>query len=83
MMAHIIVKARIKQRSVVITLLDLKNSFGEVYHNLIKAVLNHHDVPPTIQALISNLYDNFQTSIIIDNSISPAIPVGRGVLQGD
>ena len=27
-------KARIKQRSVVITLLDLKNVFGEVHHNL-------------------------------------------------
>ena len=83
MMSSVIDKARIKQRSVVITLLDLKNAFGEVHHNLIKAVLNHHRVPPIIQALISNLYDNFQTSIITDNVISPAIPVGRGVLQGD
>ena len=83
MMASIIDKARIKQRSVVITLLDLKNAFGEIHHNLIKVVLNHHHVPPTIQALISNLYDNFQTSIITDSFISPAIPVGRGVLQGD
>ena len=83
MMASIIDKARIKQRSVVITLLDLKKAFREVHHNLIKAVLNHHHVPPTIQALVSNLYDNFQTSIITDNFISPAIPVGRGVLQGD
>ena len=32
MMAHIITKARIKQRSVVITLLDLKNAFGVVHH---------------------------------------------------
>ena len=83
MMASIIDKARIKQRSGVITLLDLKNAFGEVHHNLFKAVLNHHHVPPTIQTLVSNLYDNFQTSIITDNFISPAIPVGRGVLQGD
>ena len=83
MMASIIDKARIKQRSVVITLLDLKNAFGEVHHNLIKAVLNHHHVPHTVQALISNLYDNFQTSIITDSFISLAIPVGRGILQGD
>ena len=34
-MANIINKARIKQRSLVITLLDLKNAFGEVHHNLI------------------------------------------------
>ena len=32
---------------------------------------------------ISNLYDHFQTSIITDNFISAAFPVGRGVLQGD
>ena len=34
-MADIINKARIRQRSVVITLLDLKNAFGEIHHNLI------------------------------------------------
>ena len=83
MMASIIDKVRIKQRSVVITLVDLKNASGEVHDNLIKAVLNHHHVPPTIQALISYLYDNIQTSIITDNFISPAIPDGRSVLQGD
>jgi hypothetical protein len=38
-MAHIINTARIKQRSVVITLLDLKNAFGELHHNLIHEVL--------------------------------------------
>ena len=83
MMASIIDKARIKQRSVVITLIDLKNAFGEVHHNLITEVLNHHHVPLCIQTLISNLYENFQTSIITDNFTSPAISVGRGVLQGD
>ena len=36
MMANIIDKARKRQRSVVITLLDLKNAFGEVHHNLIQ-----------------------------------------------
>ena len=44
-MAHIINKARIKQRSVVITLLDLKNAFGEVHHNLISEVLCYYHVP--------------------------------------
>ena len=41
-MANIINKARIKQRSLVITLLDLKNAFGEVHHNLIQSVLGYH-----------------------------------------
>jgi hypothetical protein len=38
-MANIINKARIKQRSLVITLLDLKNAFGEVHHNLVTPYL--------------------------------------------
>ena len=44
-MSQIINKVRIKQRSVVITLLDLKNAFGEVHHNLIPAVLKYHHIP--------------------------------------
>ena len=37
-MSHVVDKARIKQRSLIVTLLDLKNAFGEVNHNLIKCV---------------------------------------------
>ena len=82
-MAHIINKARIKQRSVVITLLDLKNAFGEVHHNLISEVLCYHHVLQQAQALISSPYENFHTSIITDEYTTPAIPVRKGVLQGD
>ena len=38
--ANIINKARTKQRSLIITLLDSKNSFGEVHHSLIQEVLD-------------------------------------------
>ena len=48
MMPYIINKVRLKQRSVVITLLDLKNAFGEVHHNLIKSVLDYHHIPDSI-----------------------------------
>ena len=82
-MSHIIDKARIKQPSLVITLLDLKNAFGEVHHNLIKSVLSYHHVPEKIQSLISSLYINFKTSIITDKFVTPAISVKRGVLQCD
>ena len=44
-MAHIINTARIKQRSVIITLLDLKNAFGELHHDLIYEVLQYHHLP--------------------------------------
>ena len=82
-MSQIINKARIKQRSVVITLLDLKNAFGEVHHNLIPAVLKYHHIPDQIQGLITSLYSDFYTSIISQHFTTPFVKVGRGVLQGD
>ena len=53
--ATIINMARIKQRSLVITLLDLKNAVGEVHHSLVK-VLKYHHIPTHIQLLIHSLY---------------------------
>ena len=82
-MADIINKARIRQRSLVITLLDLKNAFGEVHHNLIISVLDYHHIPDQINAAIENLFTDFQTSIITSEFSTPFITVGRGVLQGD
>ena len=82
-MAHIINTARIKQRSVIITLLDLKNAFGELHHNLIYEVLQYHHLPREISDLIQSLYTNFQTSIITEQFSTPFIAIGRGVLQGD
>ena len=82
-MAHIINQARVKQRSLVITLLDLKNAFGEVHHNLIQEVLSYHHIPEHIKCLICNLYTDFKTSIITHDFNTPFITIGRGVLQGD
>ena len=83
MMGYIISKARTKQRSLSVTLLDLKNAFGEVHHNLISSVLTYHHIPDGIQSLVTNLYTDFKTSIITNQFSTPAIPVHRGVLQGD
>ena len=82
-MTYIINQARIRQRSLVITLLDLKNAFGEVHHNLIQSVLGYHHIPQHIQLMIKSLYTNFKTSIITSDFNTPFVDVGRGVLQGD
>ena len=82
-MANIINKARIKQRSLVITLLDLKNAFGEVHHNLITSVLDYHHIPEHVKLIIKSLYTDFKTSIITSEFRTPFIPVRRGVLKGD
>ena len=82
-MADIINKARIKQRSVVITLLDLKNAFGDVHHNLIQSVLDYHHIPDHVKLVIKSLYTNFQISIVTSEFQTCFISVCRGVLQGD
>ena len=72
-MAQIINKARINQRSLVITLLDLKNAFGEVHHNLIQSVLDYHHIPDHIKIVIKSLYTDFKTSIITSEFRTPFI----------
>ena len=82
-MAHIINQARLKQRSLVISLLDLKTAFGEVHHNLVQEVLTYHRIPEHIKCLIQCLYTDFKTSILTCDFHTPFINVGRGFLQGD
>ena len=43
----------------VITLLDLKNAFGEAHDNLTSSVLTYNHVHENIKSLISGLYTNF------------------------
>ena len=78
-MAHIINKVRLIQLSLVSTLLDLKNAFCDVHHNLIPEVLQYHHMPSHIQTIIGNLYSNFHTSIVTNPFRTPFIEVGRGV----
>ena len=82
-MVHIINNARLKQRSLIITLLDLMNAFGEVHHNLMSEVLKYHHIPSHIMKLVKSLYRGVQTSIITSDFTTPYITVERGVLQGD
>ena len=53
-------------RSLVVTLLDLKNAFGGVHHNLIPVVLDFHHVPPELIECIMSLYKDFATTVIRD-----------------
>ena len=82
-MSHLINHARQKQRSLVVTLIDLKNAFGEVHHELICAVLRFHHIPRSIEKFILHLYDGFHISVAANGFLTDPIPVQRGVLQGD
>ena len=62
-LTHIINHARKNQRSLIITLLDLKNAFGEVSHDLLLTVLKYHHFPDHIINLVKSLYTNYQLAI--------------------
>ncbi len=82
MLTHLMKDAKRHQRSITITLLDLRNAFGEINHKLIESIDYHH-IPPVIRKLISATYTDYLVNIAVGSKVSSAIVVGRGVLQGD
>ena len=82
-LAQIIRHAKLKQRTLVVIFLDLRNAFGEVHHNLIMEILKYHHMPNEVRSMMSDLYGNFTTRIAYKESITSPIVVERGVLQGD
>jgi hypothetical protein len=80
---HVLKDAKRHHRSISIALLDLRNAFGEVDHQLINTSLNYHDLPNGIIDLFNNIYsDNFVRVSVINETTNP-IKVCRGMLQGD
>ena len=77
-LSHIMRDSKRHQRSLVVTLLDLRNAFGEVHHGLIKFALEHHHVPSELIALFSSIYDNFKVQLACNNSLLEAMVVERG-----
>ena len=82
-LTYIISNAQLKQKDCVITLLDLKNAFGEVNHHLLIETLKLHHITDDIITLISSLYSNYDISILTDSFMASPIRVHRGFLQGD
>ena len=70
-LVYIIRQAKSKQKTLVVTLLDLKNAFGQVSHSLIPTVLQFHHIPQEMQNIISELYSGFSTSIANKTFVTP------------
>jgi hypothetical protein len=75
--------AKRNMRCLVVTLLDLKNAFGEVHHNLIRASLAFHNVPSLFIDIFNNIYTGSRVKIAVNDEWTDEILVERGVLQGD
>ena len=82
-LAYIIRQAKKKQRSLVVPLLNLKNAFGDVHHNLIPVVLDYHHVPSELIECIMSLYKDFAKTVVTDSYTTSFLRIERGVLQGD
>ena len=82
-LAHLIRQAKKRQRSLVVTLLDLRNAFGEVHHRLLPVILRFHHMPDSVVRLMGSLYQYFCTTVVTDLYSTQFIHVGKGVLQGD
>ena len=80
---HNINNAQLKQKGCVITLLDLKNAFSEVNHQLLIETLKPHHVPDDVITLILALFSDYDISTLTDSFMTSSIRVHRGVLQGD
>ena len=80
LLSHII-QARNKQRQIIVSLLDLKNGFGEVDHQLMLKVLEYHRLQTEIKTLITDCYDNYAIFVGTDDYSTEPIIVGKGVLQ--
>ena len=83
MLAHLIKSAKREQRSLVVCLLDLRNAFGEVHHNLTEAALNYHHLPIEILNIFKSIYDQNGIVVSVNKRVTKPIIVERGVLQGD
>ena len=83
LLSHMINHARGKQRKIIITLLDLKNAFGEVDHRLLLKTLEYHHIPENIKLLISEYYDDYVITIATGQYKTDPLMVGKGVLQSD
>ena len=64
-------------------LVDIPFMLTELLARTLGQIRIYHYYYEKIQSLISSLYIYFKTSIITDKFVTPAIPVKRGVLQGD
>ena len=76
-LAYIIRHAKRKQKTLVVTLLDLQNALGEVSHSLTPTVLQFHNIPREMQNIVSELYSGFSTSIATKTFVTSPLQVKK------
>src|SRR6267154_2497979 len=65
---HILKDAKRHQRSLFVVLLDLRNAFGEIQHNLIRSSMRYHNVHNKFIEAFDSIYNNFYISVSCSNT---------------
>ena len=78
-LAFLIKQAKKQQCSLTVTLLDLKNAFGEVHHRLIPTVLQYHHIPEHFRKCVEDVYRDFYLSVVTEAYQTPFIKVNRAL----
>src|SRR6218665_99195 len=78
LLSQIILDAKMKSRGLIVTLLDLKNAFGEVHHDLIRASLNYHHLSSICTSIFNSIYHGSLTFVAVKNEWTSHLMVEPG-----
>ena len=80
---HLICPTKQNQRSLNVMLLHLRNTVGEVCHNLIPARLVHHNISDSIIKAIMSIFEDFASTNVTDSFTTPFLCFIKGVIQSN
>jgi len=75
-------EAKVEQRQIVVSWIDLANAYGSVRHNLIQHALNWYHVPSEIQLLVFNYYNKLCAKVTTSKWNTPFFLFDIGLIQG-
>ena len=83
LLTHIMKDAKRNGRSLIIVLLDLRNAFGEIQHDLIRSALKYHHLPSIFTDLFNEIYNGASITVAVNSKWTECLQVNKGVLQGE
>ena len=81
-MFEALLDAKMEQRQIVVSWLDLRNAYGSVRHNLLQFALNWYHVPSIIQHLIFDYYEKICAQVRTSNWSTLFFYFDIGFFQG-
>ena len=81
-MFEALLDAKMNQRQIVVSWLDLKNAYGSVRHNLIQFALSWYHVPNIIRELIFDYYEKIRAEIRVGDKRTAFFYFALGLFQG-